>query len=150
MGEASCGAAGEKGEKGSALRNLGARKEVAQESFSRHQRLLRSVDYARIFENSYARERNSCWVVLGKPNQTVRARLGLAVGKKSVRSAVERNRIKRVVRESFRRQGKRLSGWDIVVVARASAAVCARAKLVASLEELWHRVFLNLGAHHGS
>ena len=123
---------------------------MGQESFSRHHRLLRSRDYTRIFENADAKEGNSCWLVLGKPNQTPRARLGLAIGKRSVRSAVERNRIKRVVRESFRRQGKRLSGWDIVVIARGSLAVCAKAKLAASLEDVWHRVSRNLRAHLGT
>ncbi|MCI0563113.1 MAG: ribonuclease P protein component [Nitrososphaera sp.] len=139
VGRVSCGGAGEKGERDLALKIL-AVKRMAQESFSRRQRLVHASDYARVFESADAREGNSCWLVLGKRNQTSRARLGLAIGKRCVRRSVQRNRIKRVVRESFRRQEKRLSGWDIVVVARGSVAVCAKAKLVASLEELWHQV----------
>ncbi|MGH8657178.1 MAG: ribonuclease P protein component [Gammaproteobacteria bacterium] len=123
---------------------------MAQESFSRQQRLLHASDYARIFESADVRGGNGCWLVLGKRNQTPRARLGLAIGKKNVRRSVERNRIKRVVRESFRRQGKRLSGWDIVVVARGLAAVCAKAKLAASLEDGWQRIAHNLRVHLGT
>jgi ribonuclease P protein component len=113
---------------------------MAQESFSRRHRLVRSSDYARIFASTEARGRNGCWIVLGSRNRTGDARLGLAIRKRSARCAVKRNLIKRVVRESFRRQGGRLAGWDIVVIVGESAAVCARAKLAASLEELWHRV----------
>lgn len=139
VGRGFCSAVGKRGERGSAPKILPV-DSVAQESFSRRQRLLRAGDYARIFKSTEAMERNSCWVVLGRLNHTTRARLGLAIGRKRVRCAVQRNRIKRVVRESFRRQGTRLSGWDIVVIARGSTVVGTNAKLVASLEELWDRV----------
>ena len=40
------------------------------------------------------------------------------IGKKSVKLSVERNRLKRQIRESFRLNQDNLVGWDIVVVAR--------------------------------
>ena len=43
------------------------------------------------------------------------ARLGLVVGKKGNRTAVRRNRIKRLVRDLFRQQSRTLGGYDIVV-----------------------------------
>lgn len=44
------------------------------------------------------------------------ARLGIVVAKKNVKLAVARNRLKRIVRESFRLQQQSLHGLDIVVV----------------------------------
>lgn len=48
-------------------------------------------------------------------------RMGLVVSKRTVRKAVERNRIKRVLREEFRGRRRFLPALDIViqVVARA-------------------------------
>ena len=42
-------------------------------------------------------------------------RLGLIVGKRAVRNAVERNRIKRVIRDYFRRCQHELAEYDLVV-----------------------------------
>jgi len=43
------------------------------------------------------------------------ARLGLIVGKRAVRNAAERNRIKRVVRDHFRHCQHELAEFDVVV-----------------------------------
>ena len=43
------------------------------------------------------------------------ARLGLIVGKKGNRTAVRRNRIKRIIRDTFRQKSQGLSGYDVVV-----------------------------------
>ena len=50
------------------------------------------------------------------------ARLGMAVSRKVDKRAVGRNRIKRVLRETFRHLPPTLAGGDYVVVARSSAA----------------------------
>lgn len=49
------------------------------------------------------------------------ARLGLVVGKKHLKKAVDRNRFKRLVRESFRHHQEQLKGLDIIVLARGAA-----------------------------
>lgn len=49
------------------------------------------------------------------PNQLGHARLGIVVGKKTARRAVQRNYMKRVLRELFRQEQPRLGGVDILV-----------------------------------
>ena len=66
----------------------------------------------------------------GTPN---RARLGLAISKKQVRRAVDRNRLKRLVRETFRRRRRELIGQDFVVMARAAAVSAGNDRLQQSL-----------------
>lgn len=49
---------------------------------------------------------------------TGRARLGIVVAKRNVKLAVDRNKLKRQIRESFRQQQLTLAGLDVVVVVK--------------------------------
>lgn len=64
----------------------------------------------------------------------------MAVGVRTVGSAVRRNRIRRIVRESFRHHQHELPAVDIVVSARAAARAAANDQLFASLNRLWGQV----------
>jgi len=79
-------------------------------------------------------------VVLARANQLARARLGLAIAKKQLRRAVARNRIKRVVRESFRCRQSALAGLDIVVMARPGLADIPTRELFEALERHWRKL----------
>lgn len=67
------------------------------------------------------------------------ARLGLAISKKHCRQATGRNRIKRVVRESFRQHQAELAGLDIVVINQPAAKGAANRQLFDSMSEHWQR-----------
>jgi ribonuclease P protein component len=67
-------------------------------------------------------------------------RLGLAVALRITRTAVERNRVRRIIRESFRRHQQSLPGVDLVVSARARSLGAPGPELHASLEALWRQV----------
>ena len=67
-------------------------------------------------------------------------RLGLVIGKKNVRLSVERNRIKRQIRESFRNNQSQIGNWDLVVIARKGLAEQSNDELAKQLNRLWQRM----------
>ena len=78
--------------------------------------------------------------MLARPNGKEIARLGLAVPKRQIKNAVLRNRIKRLIRESFRYNQTRLAGLDIVVLVRAGASRVANPTFLQDLDKLWDRL----------
>jgi ribonuclease P protein component len=105
------------------------------------------------FEAVYARGRrmgNGFFGVTARRNDQDRPRLGLAVASKLAGGSVERNRIRRVVRESFRLHQHELPAVDIVVSARARARGAPNPELRAGIEELWRKVKEQCGSSPGS
>ena len=75
-----------------------------------------------------------------RTNPLAHARLGLAISARAVPAATDRNRIKRLTRESFRLHRAQLPPMDIVMLARAGAGSAERAELRATLERLWQKL----------
>ena len=85
------------------------------------------------------RSRDRCFTVLCRENDRGVARLGMAISKKHCRLATERNRIKRIVRESFREHQKMLGELDLVVINQRPAATANNKHLFESLAGHWER-----------
>jgi len=81
-------------------------------------RLLTASDYERVFQHPQ-KSSGKALTVLARQSGRESARLGLAIPRKQIRKAVERNRIKRLIRESFRRHQELLRGLDVVVIGRS-------------------------------
>lgn len=78
--------------------------------------------------------------VASRANAQAGARLGLAISARAVPDAVDRNRIKRQARETFRQHRARLPALDVVLMARPGAAGAARPELRGAFERLWQRL----------
>ena len=109
---------------------------MGDKSFPSSRRLLRPEEYDVVFNSREYSVNNGLLLVLAKKNNLGFNRLGLIVGKKSLRKAVDRNRIKRQLRESFR-QLDSLS-LDIVVLVRpgVSVDIQVRKTIIKSLDNL--------------
>jgi len=106
--------------------------------FSKDNRLLIAADFGRVFQGATP-SRDRLFTVLCRDNTTTTARLGLAISKKHCRRAAARNRIKRIVRESFRHSKDLLGGLDIVVMNQPGAATATNTELFDSLCGHWRR-----------
>lgn len=88
-------------------------------NFGRDLRLTEAADYRQVFNSPDYRISTGNVLLLARNNHSSLARLGLAVAKKNVPLAVTRNRIKRLVRETFRSNQHILAGLDIVFLCRS-------------------------------
>ena len=116
-------------------------------------RLTKPSDFKRVFRNPVVSS-DRCFKVLGRRNEGDCSRLGMAVSRQVDRHAVGRNRIKRVIRESFRQSFEAVNklksgscagaisegnspGIDIVVLPRREAATICNQQLFQSLQAHW-------------
>lgn len=88
------------------------------QKFTRNQRLLCAADFQVVFNQVNAKASSHTLSLLATRNALGRPRIGFIVAKKQVRTAVQRNRIKRVIREYFRARAHSLPACDIVVLVR--------------------------------
>ena len=78
--------------------------------------------------------------VLYRKNELEFPRLGLIVSKKSAKRAHDRNRFKRITRESFRLLQHKLPFVDIVILSRTQIAEAENKCLFNELEYVWKRI----------
>lgn len=112
---------------GGALRGAGdcqpeglrLRSATSKQSFPQQARLLEKADFDRVFKSARLVVRRPPFLLLGVGTETARARLGIAVPKRLLPMAVDRNLIKRLCREQFRKVQARLLPLDIVLLCKS-------------------------------
>ena len=125
-------------------------------------RLIKPSEFKRVF-NKPVVSADRCFKILARTNKSDGPRLGMAVSRQVDRRAVGRNRIKRVIRESFRQSfpaavsqamdgtkareiisGQNIDrdppGIDLVILPRREAATLSNKELFRSLEAHWSRI----------
>ena len=107
--------------------------------FKPRARLLKPAEFSRVFKKAI-RSSDRMLTILAAPNDLGYPRLGLAIAKKHAKRAVDRNRIKRIIRESFRHNQDNLPAIDLVVMAKPQTKSAMNPELFASLEHHWARM----------
>ena len=118
--------------------------------FQKSQRLLNSSEYKQVFDHNQFRVSNQHLLILAYYPQThaQTSRLGLVISKKNVARAVDRNRVKRITRETFRQNSDfALLGLDIIVLARKGLASQKNAQLQSTLTAFFSKLEKKHNAH---
>jgi ribonuclease P protein component len=102
-------------------------------------RLLKASEFNRVFDKA-VRSSDQYFTVLARQNDIGYPRLGLAISKKRARLAVTRNRLKRLIRESFRHKQHEICCADYVVLAGHKSSRANNSRLIQSLEQHWQKL----------
>ncbi len=119
---------------------------MSDQGFHKKLRLLASADYQAVFNGVETRVSSRYFLILATFNQSSHCRLGIIVAKKNIAKANQRNRIKRIIRESFRlkklkplknTEQKPPQALDIVVLIRKGLDQVENGVMYAQLDNLW-------------
>jgi ribonuclease P protein component len=95
----------------------GLRSKISHQFSSRY-RLLRADGFGHVIRVGSVADNH--FKICFTPNRQHHARLGIIASKKTIPGAVDRNRIKRVIREIFRQNTIKKHGFDLVVLVRCN------------------------------
>ncbi|MGD9592017.1 MAG: ribonuclease P protein component [Candidatus Berkiella sp.] len=107
--------------------------------FPKQNRLLVPDDFQRVFKQG-RKQRGALFTLFCCANGRGNARLGIAVAKRLVPLAVNRNRIRRLIRESFRYHQLELSGNDVVVIMQQKLPEVSNTTLQEELRAQWQKL----------
>lgn len=105
--------------------------------FPKTKRLLNKSEYDNVFGQAN-RLTTPGFIVLYRNNTIGHARLGLAISKKMVSKSHDRNRLKRLLRETFRTAI--LPAVDVVVLAKRGVKSVQNSTLTTHLNDLWSKL----------
>lgn len=83
-------------------------------NFSKEKRLLKKQSFSLVFKKNDKKIYYKNFLILIKKNEYLVPRLGIIIPKKIVKNAVDRNLLKRKIRESFRKNQLDLVRIDII------------------------------------
>jgi ribonuclease P protein component len=109
-------------------------------SFPPSLRLLRPAEFKAVFDSAAFKIGESQFLLLVRPNALNHPRLGLVIAKKKVRRSVDRNRLKRHIRESFRQHQAALPATDIIFMARQDIVTLPTDVFRLAMEQAWKRL----------
>lgn len=105
-------------------------------TFSRAMRMNNPRDFSRVFRQA-KRVSGRGLTILTVENSAEHPRLGLAIAKKHIKFANRRNRLKRIIRESFRQHQSDFANIDIVVLTRPDVIKRSSTEIWQALERHW-------------
>lgn len=107
--------------------------------FGRSARLVNPAEFKSVF-SSACKIGGRYLTLLARANHLGHPRLGLAISRKNVKTAVGRNRIKRQVRESFRQHQATIGNFDIVILGKPGVDKLTQRELRDLINGYWQEL----------
>ena len=113
---------------------------MGDQSFPSSHRLLKSAEFDAVFKKREFSTFKESLLILAIKNKRNHNRLGMIIGKKNVPRAIDRNTIKRQLRERFRHHEP--MGLDVVALIKPGFCIDSRARTIISktLDDLYEKV----------
>lgn len=108
--------------------------------YSRELRLLTPAHFQQVFDSRPKKFACRFYTILAVANQENTPRIGFTISKKKVKLAVQRNRVKRAVRESFRLHAAQLPNVDLIFLPRQGLGEVDNAELTKELKYTWKKL----------
>ena len=115
------------------------------QAFTRQHRLLTGTAYQTVYDHPKWKVGNAAFVLLACPNQQQLPRLGLVIGRKRAKRAVDRGCVKRRAREQFRLRQHELAGLDIILLVRGRIDHPDPAEVTDQLGKLFDKLLAKCG-----
>jgi ribonuclease P protein component len=90
-----------------------------------------------VLDNVEIKSINDHFVLLARTTQKEKGRLGFIITKKVFKRAVDRNRVRRHMREEFRKNQEKFVGIDIVAITRKGQKLKASEEVLEKIGKLW-------------
>lgn len=117
---------------------------MAELNFGKQLRLLNSADYQSVFDTVKHKAFTKEVMLLAAENGIDSPRLGIIISRKVSKRAVDRNRIKRQIREHFRLNQHELPAMDVIALVKPPANTADNAFLQQQLNYLWRKLNKNV------
>lgn len=117
--------------------------ELGAYKFTKAQRLLTPMAYRLVFDGTERKLHQAHLMAFIRSNEESQARIGMAITKKKVPTAVERNRIKRHIREQFRHCAAQLKSYDIVFIVKKPINDLDNKELINEINAIFKKIKKN-------
>lgn len=117
--------------------------QLSHRRFTKAQRLLTAQDFKQVFDHTAFKVHTThlLFFVRVRHDQNAPNRLGLAIAKKKIKRAHERNRLKRLLREYFRQYQAQLPcAVEMAVIAKQDVSSCDNANLLAQIAQAFEQI----------
>ncbi|VFP80934.1 Ribonuclease P protein component [Buchnera aphidicola (Cinara kochiana kochiana)] len=109
---------------------------MSQFFFSKKLRLLSNNQFQCVYNKNYKIDIKS-FIMLRCLNYLKFPRLGISIAKKNIMYAHDRNRIKRLIRESFRLIQHNLLLMDFIIIVKKNTHLLSNSNILRFLQKLW-------------
>ena len=108
--------------------------------YPRRLRLLTGKDFQNVFSDVELKVPDQTILILSRTNNLSHPRLGFVISKKNIRQAVKRNRVRRIIRDSFRLNQHDLPAVDMVILARKGLGDLENEEIHKLIMKCWSRL----------